>query len=221
MHTILFDIDGTLIQTKGAGFVAMRIALSELFGVVEIPDVPVHGRTDRGIVEDIFDHASLDYPQHYDSFSSLYWSYLPEALRKTPGTVLPGVVDLLAELNQTEGFSLGILTGNAQRAAEIKLQHFGLESFFDFGGYGDDHACRNEVARLAWDSAQEFLGDRFDPANVWVVGDTVNDIRCARAIDSRVAAVETGGSSRAELIAAQPDAQFSQLDRDAFMNLFK
>ncbi len=86
-----------------------------------------------------------------------------------------------------------------------KLKHFGLAHFFKFGGYGDKHADRDDVARQAKRSAQATLGERFDAAKMWVVGDTVHDVRCARAIDSRVIAVETGGVDRDELASAQPD----------------
>ncbi len=221
MHTLLFDIDGTLIRTKGAGFNAMRIALSQMFGIREIPDIEVHGRTDRGIVAEIFEHISLDFEEHVDEFSSLYWRNLPSTLEQTEGWVLPGVIELLTRLSSVPGFALGILTGNALRAAEIKLQHFELDNFFHFGGYGDDHACRNEVARLALDSARDFLGDEFEAQKLWVIGDTVNDIRCARSIGSKVIAVETGGADSQELRTADPDAQFTDLgDGDSFVRLF-
>jgi phosphoglycolate phosphatase len=190
MHTLLFDIDGTLIRTQGAGFSAMAIALDEMFGISEVPSVSVHGRTDRGIIEDIFHQVEIDL-EHVDEFSQRYWNHLPRSLEQNDGWVLPGVLELLARLSDLPDVALGILTGNAERAAKIKLEHFELSQFFYFGGYGDHHACRNEVARVASQSAKQYLGERFNERKVWVVGDTVNDIRCARSIQSKVVAVET------------------------------
>ncbi len=205
MHTLLFDIDGTLIRSGGAGFDAMRIAMSQMFEINEIPEVEVHGRTDRGIVGEIFEKASLDYDQHGVEFSQRYWQHLPQTLAASDGEVLPGVVELLADLRTIPTFALGLLTGNAKRAAEIKLTHFGLDSFFDFGGFGDDFACRNEVAQSVLEAARSHLGHRFDPHNVWVIGDTIHDIRCARSIGSKVITVETGGATPEQLKTAEPD----------------
>ncbi len=222
MNTILFDIDGTLIRTGGAGFRAMKIAMSQLFGIEDIPSVEVQGRTDRGILDDLFRNVDLDFAEHGEQFNQVYWEHLPNSLHESNGRVLPGVVELLTQLASLPGFALGILTGNARRAAEIKLEHFQLSPFFDFGGHGDHHACRNEVAELAQSAASTHLGRRFDPRKVWVVGDTVNDIACARAIKARVIAVETGGAAPDDLRAAKPDAQFESLANcQAFLDLFE
>ena len=222
MHTLLFDIDGTLIKSGGAGFRAMRIAMSQLFGIDEIPSLEVHGRTDRGILRDLFEHANLDFDEHGEEFNRVYWQHLPSSLHQTEGWILPGVMELLTRLASTPGFALGILTGNARRAADIKLDHFELSPFFAFGGHGDRHACRNDVAAVARAAAAEHLGSQFDPEKIWVIGDTVNDIKCARAIESRVIAVETGGTAPADLRAAEPDAQLATLaDCETFLNLFE
>jgi phosphoglycolate phosphatase-like HAD superfamily hydrolase len=163
----------------------------------------------------------LDYEKHGEGFSQRYWNNLPQALTGSPGAVLPGVSALLTQLKSDSRFSLGILTGNAKRAAEIKLQHFDLDSFFDFGGYGDHNECRNEVAQLALNSATEFLQGKLDQNKLWVLGDTVNDIKCARSISSRVVAVETGGACNETLREAAPDAQFESLaDSRTFLSLF-
>lgn len=218
--TLLFDIDGTLIRCGGAGLTTMQSVLKQQFSIATPPTVSVHGRTDRGIVEELLGLVGLAAEQHADSFNREYWSLLPTALNQAGGFVLPGVVELLRELNQRPEFALGILTGNALTAASIKLEHFQLDSFFHFGGYGDDHACRNEVARTARQSAQQFLGAQFDPGQVWVIGDTLHDIRCARAIQAKVIAVETGGGEVEELALAGPDAQFSDLASADFFGLF-
>ncbi len=221
MHTLLFDIDGTLISTGGAGFKAIRLAMNTLFGIAEIPTVDVSGRTDCAILRDLFDLLQLEFDQHIGPFSELYWKHLPNSLAQTEGRLLPGVRELLSHLDAHPDISVGILTGNSRRAADIKLRHFDLQAYFRFGGFGDHHACRNGVAQLAWESAREFLGQRFDPEKVWVIGDTIHDIRCARSIGAYAVAVETGGSPLGELQAACPDAQFESLLDGSFLTLFE
>jgi len=119
----------------------------------------------------------------------------------------------LVKLESIPEIELGILTGNAERAAEVKLKHFGLEKYFRFGGYGDHHADRNDVARLAMESAQKVLGEEFEAEQLWVVGDTVNDVNCARSINAKVIAVETGGGDPDVLRASNPDCQLVSLAR--------
>ena len=218
MWTLLFDIDGTLIRTGGAGMSAIGTTMFRMFGIEEVPDVPVHGRTDYGIIEDLFRPFSIDVDEHIHEFKEMYWELLPASLEDRGGTILPGVCELLSDLQAREGVALGIVTGNTARSAAIKLEHFGLSSFFDFGGYGDDHADRNEVARLAKEAAEEHLDDQFNPDKIWVIGDTANDIRCARSIGSRVVALETGGSEPEELRQANPDLMLTSLaDQNVFI----
>jgi phosphoglycolate phosphatase len=217
--TILFDIDGTLVKSGGAGMIAIAQAMRDLFGLTRVPQVDVHGRTDNGILGDIFEHESLSYDQHREEFNKRYWSALPDTLAQCAGTILPGVENLLRQLSRQENVALGLLTGNSNRAAEIKLRHFGLHNFFDFGGYGDFHSNRNDVAALARQSAERSLGRDFDETNLWVVGDTVDDIVCARWIDARVVAVETGGGEAEKLNSANPDCQLASLaDAEAFLH---
>lgn len=211
MITILFDIDGTLIRTGGAGMVAISQTMNEMFQLQSIAKVPVHGRTDEGILTDLFAAHELSFSEHREAFSRRYWELLPAALASGPGELLPGVMDLLAQLEANSGIELGILTGNAERPAEVKLEHFGLRKFFRFGGYGDQHTSRNDVATLAKEAAQKAVGDAFDPSQLWVVGDTINDVVCARWIDAKVIAVETGGSDPNELRASNPDCQLATL----------
>ncbi|MFK7766666.1 MAG: HAD family hydrolase [Mariniblastus sp.] len=219
MVTILFDIDGTLIRSGGAGMNAINEVMKNLFDVDSVAKIKVHGRTDNGILSDVFAAHSLDYDAHRDDFNAGYWGLLPQRLKECDGEILPGAVSLLEHLHGREKVALGILTGNSKRAAQIKLEHFGLDGYFEFGGYGDHHSERNDVAGLARAAAEEFLGQRFVGDQLWVVGDTVNDITCARSIQSRVVAVETGGSDPDVLRAASPDLQLKNLDEiEAFVS---
>lgn len=211
MWTILFDIDGTLIRTNGAGMGAMGQAMVEHFGKDDIPEVRVHGCTDRGIVSELFRKLDICPDTDHSGFMQTYFELLKTSLKKTGGEILPGVLDVLDQLNRHPNVALGLLTGNAERAAEIKLDHFGLREYFLFGGYGDDYSDRNDVASSAVIVAKDSLKGKFDGSKVWVIGDTVNDIRCARSVDAKVLAVETGGDTRKVLSEALPDLLMSDL----------
>ena len=222
MITLLFDIDGTLLRAGNAGMQAVHQSLVEMFGEVQESGLVVHGRTDHGIMTDVFAGIGRDYQQHRNDFDQLYWSKLPEVMAKSGGELLPGVLQLLEKVSAESDMTMGILTGNARAAAGIKLQHFGIEQYFAFGGYGDHHSDRNQVASLAVENARLSLGNSFDPAKVWVIGDTVNDIVCARSIGAKVVAVETGGGTRGELLEAEPDIVFKDLaNHDEFLTVVR
>ncbi|MDB2686565.1 HAD hydrolase-like protein [Mariniblastus sp.] len=218
MISLLFDIDGTLLRAGNAGMKAVHESLVEMFGEVEEAKMLVHGRTDHGIMTDVFAGIGQDYQKHRNEFDQLYWSKLPEVMATSGGELLPGVLQLLEALSAEPDMALGILTGNARAAADIKLKFFGIEQYFSFGGYGDHDSDRNQVAALAVAEARSSLKDSFDSDQVWVIGDTVNDIRCGRSVGAKVIAVETGGGTRKELLEAEPDIVFKDLaNKDAFL----
>lgn len=214
MQVCLFDIDGTLINTGRAGRAAFYATLEHEF---QLPaphhDVPFSGRTDRSIVGDLFRHHDIENtPENTSRFFAAYWKQLPLMLNGREGVVLPGVEALLVQLAARQDVAIGLLTGNTRVGAGMKLGHFGLMQFFGFGGYGDQHLDRNHVAAEALVAAGEFLGQSVEPTNVWVIGDTPLDIRCARAIGANAVAVATGGHSLEELAQAKPDLLLADLD---------
>ena len=199
--TFLLDIDGTLLRTHGAGLNAIREIMEERFGVKQLPDIQVHGRTDHGIWHEIFESLNIEPPSSLENLISDYCQRLDRQMKDKPGTLLPGVKSLMQSLINNPDIAVGILTGNAKRAAEIKLQRFGLQDFVEpFGGFGDSFSDRNDVARAARISAESHLGPKFSPSRCVVVGDTTNDVRCARAIGARVIAVCTGGQDRGHVV---------------------
>jgi phosphoglycolate phosphatase-like HAD superfamily hydrolase len=213
----LFDIDGTLLSTGGAGRTAMAAAFADLFGGCDrVDDVPFSGRTDRVIARDLFAaHGVQDNPTNWTAFRSAYLERLPKALADSDGMVLPGVNPLLDRLEAFPNVALGLLTGNLHDGARLKLSHYGLYERFSFGGFGDVHVERNDVAREAFRVACDRLEHEVDPNEVWVIGDTPLDIACARAIGARVAAVATGFFTVEELAAFKPDLLLSDLGEAA------
>ena len=213
MPIILFDIDGTLIRTGGAGKLAMESALATAFGVTEIRDeVSYSGRTDTAITRDLLRVHGIDpTPQNQQALRDAYLARLPAGLTAKGGNVCPGVVELLAALMGKPNTVLGLLTGNVRAGAQIKLGHFGLWGFFTCGGFGDSHFDRDDVARAAMDSARAHLGRDISPTDVWVIGDTPLDVSCARAIGANSVAVATGWHLAAELAACAPDLFFDDL----------
>ena len=211
MHIILFDIDGTLISSGGAGKSAIEAALTETFDIT--PDsagVPMAGRTDRSIVRDLFVQNGLENTEvNWTRVLESYLRVLPNYLQQCEGQVLPGVVALLDVLRTRENCHLGLLTGNIEAGARLKLKYYGLLEFFSFGGFGDHCYDRNDVAREAWDASQNLVGENaVDQKRVWVIGDTPADIHCGRSIGANVLAVATGWHSPEILEMEKPDLLF-------------
>ena len=213
MPIILFDIDGTLIRSGGAGKDAMEGALRTAFGLTEIKDeVPYSGRTDIAIARDLLRVHGLEQTlANRTKLQEAYLANLPLSLGAGSGLVLPGVNDLLAALRDREDVVLGLLTGNIRVGARVKLGHFGLWDYFTCGGFGDEHFDRDDVARMALREVQTHVGREVDPAEVWVIGDTPLDVQCARAIGAKVVAVATGWHPVEELAACRPDRVFADL----------
>jgi phosphoglycolate phosphatase-like HAD superfamily hydrolase len=124
---------------------------------------------------------------------------------------LPGILELMQHLSKRADIVLGLLTGNFRCGAQLKLRHYGLESFFEWewGGFGDDALDRDDVARAVAAELDQQFPESIDYDRVWVIGDTPADIRCGRAIGARVVAVATGSFDAEALAAAQPDHLFS------------
>ena len=208
MRVLLFDIDGTLIRSGGAGKFSMENALKTTFGLQEIKDrVSYSGRTDGAIIHDLLLlHDLPATPKNAELLSSAYLSQLQKALTIHPGEVLPGIVETLSRKH--DGIAIGLLTGNVEAGAAIKLKHFGLSEYFAFGGFADELTERDDVAKRAFAEAERHLKMKLDPQNVWVIGDTPADVKCARAIGAKAIAVQTGWHSPEELAASGPDHLF-------------
>jgi phosphoglycolate phosphatase len=211
----LFDIDGTLMLSGGAGMRALRRAFARRHGVADgTAGIHPDGKTDPLIVTEMFrvhlgrEPAGPEIPTLLAEYEGL----LEAELRAAPTAgVLPGVRPLLAEL-EARGEPMGLCTGNSETGARIKLEHVELWRFFPFGGFGSDDIDRPRIVRVALQRARAACGRDFAPDEVLVVGDTPRDIAAARAVGVRVAAVATGPHSRTALQAHQPDLLFATLE---------
>jgi phosphoglycolate phosphatase len=211
---LLWDIDGTLISTSAAGYRAIELATAERFQDGDLEGVEIAGRTDSGIARQIL--AKYGEPlteENVTTFLDLYLELLVQELPRSKGEVMPGVLPLLQKLEQQPEISLGLLTGNLKRGAQLKLEHYQLWHFFAFGAFADDHHDRNQLGAFALTRAHEGTGAKFVPAEVDVIGDTGHDIACGKAFGARTIAIATGSWSRERLAECAPDFLFDDLSQ--------
>jgi phosphoglycolate phosphatase len=200
LSLILFDVDGTLLLSGGAGVRSMTRAFEALYGVADaFAGIDVGGRTDTFLLARALQRAGLpDTTAQHRRFREAYLAVLNDEIHR-PGVgrhgLLPGVEPLLHLLKQDRAFHLALLTGNYEPAAYIKLKHFGLARFFGWGAFGDDSEDRGELARLALRRAGERSVPVMARDRAIVVGDTPHDVACAQAIGARSLAVATGSHS--------------------------
>jgi phosphoglycolate phosphatase-like HAD superfamily hydrolase len=204
---VLWDIDGTLLSSHGAGTRAMDAAFEECFGVRGAFDgVSMAGATDAWIFRQAHEKHALPQPLGVAlfRFASAYHRLLPGILARGRVTLKPGFPDVLETLSRWTGLAQGLLTGNFEDGARAKLGAAGIDRFFSTGAYGSDHEDRNELLSHALRRFRE-RGDRFRPDQTVVVGDTPKDIACARAGGAKAVAVATGGHRLEDLESHGPD----------------
>jgi len=226
---IFFDIDGTLLDTGGAGWAALQSAFAETFSVPvdQIPEVSLAGAVDSGLFLELhreliegLENATVS-EVAVDQIYPRYVEILERNLRSNQFNprLLTGAEALVKTCASLDGVTNALITGNILEGARAKLDRFGLWEQFQFGGFGCDAPIRDAVAIAAVKRAQE-RGERGDPSTWWVLGDTPKDIACARAAGLRVAAVSTGGASTDELADANPDVLLTDLsDCEQVLNI--
>jgi phosphoglycolate phosphatase len=191
---ILFDIDHTLIYSGGAGIVALNSTLEELAGIADgFQGINCAGKTDMQILREAMGkHGLRSSDGEMRRFFDRYLVHLGLAMEKIPGHVKPGVPDLLRELRKDKGVSLGLLTGNIEEGARIKLERFGLNGFFAVGAYGSDSEDRNLLLPIATQRLADDHGIKVDYTDCVVIGDTPLDVECAKVHGALSLAVATG-----------------------------
>lgn len=222
---ILFDIDGTLLLSGRAGLRAMTRAFDQAFGITDaFRGEHFGGRTDSYLVSKALQAAGLpDTPEQHHRFREIYIPLLAEEIQH-PGTghkgLMPGARELLVALDDHDDLHLALLTGNYREAAEIKLQHFELWDFFEWGAFSDDAADRNALVPIARSRAEIYDIPVEAIERVVVIGDTPHDIECARVAGARSIAVATGGFTMDQLREAGADDVLPDLsDTEAVLAL--
>jgi phosphoglycolate phosphatase-like HAD superfamily hydrolase len=218
-RVVLFDIDGTLVNCHGTGTRSLESGFRKAFpefSDVPFPALELGGATDFGVARFILSHYGLEHhPVHRDNFLRAYENDLDRLLGEGTDpprvSVLPGVRELLAKFESLSNCATGLLTGNSQIGAAIKLRHAGLSGGLDWGAFGDDHEDRNALGHIAIERAAARLGSAIHPEQVIIIGDTIRDIACARACGAKVIAVATGHSTWEQLAEAGPDLLVADL----------
>jgi phosphoglycolate phosphatase len=220
MHICFLDIDGTLLLTGGAGQAAFAETLAAEFGIAKLDgNVGFSGRSDKAIAMDLFrSHGLEPSEENWQRFCKGYLGRLEKALIACKGHVLPGVPALLDALAARGDVAIGLLTGNLREGARRKLSHYELWHWFQFGGFGDEHMERCDIAAAALVDAERHLNGRAAATangavdrQIIVIGDTPHDIRCGRSINARCVGVPTGNVSAEELRRSEPDVLVESL----------
>jgi phosphoglycolate phosphatase-like HAD superfamily hydrolase len=214
---VLFDIAGTILLTAGAGRRAITAALAEVVGASDaFARIRFDGKTDPQIVTELLASAGdpgPHSPERVRSFCDRYVTLLARELAVPVGvTLMPGFPQILDHLESQDGIVLGLLTGNLERGAMLKLRAAGLDpTRFKVAAYGSDSAERPYLPAIAARRAEPFFGRPVAGGEIVIIGDTPADIACGTSIGARAVAVATGSYSVAELAACRPHAVFADL----------
>jgi len=216
---VLFDIDGTLLSAGGVSARALEAALVETFGTAgPSSGYDYSGKTDPQIVRELMREAGFDdraIEERRPLALERYRGRLAEWLGAEDVRQKPGVLELLAALEHEPGVELGLLTGNLEPCARLKLEPIGANRFFAFGAFGSDDEDRYRLVPVALARAREATGIAFEGREAVIVGDSVHDVLCGRGVGVRAVAVATGKTAAAALAGAGPDALVSDFSDTA------
>ena len=226
---ILFDIDGTLIRHVGDGtnkwMMRIRTATTEVYGVDpgEFESTPYHGKIDRQIAWMIVEPLGISrscFMEKYSAFADRFFSQLlNDPIDQSLYQQISDAKRLVDMLQLNKDICLGVLTGNMERVGRWKLTHAGYDGLLPFALWSDGFDDRFQLAKAVYEKANAFFHESFGPDNTIVIGDTVNDIACARHIGACVIAVTTGSHSKEELVAAKPDLLVDSLMDERVLSL--
>lgn len=224
MKFVLFDIDGTIMDSGGAGVKALGLAFEELFAVKDVfRSISMAGKTDLQILREGCELHAIDCSNGViPGFYRTYVRYLRENMKNSRGHLKPGVREALSALHARKDCVLGLLTGNIEEGARIKLDYFGLNSYFDVGAFGNDDEDRNRLLPIAVDKLFKKNSLEVGFRDCVVVGDTPRDVSCSKPYGAFSVAVATGPYSVEALSTSGADIVLRDLsDTEAFLSVIK
>jgi phosphoglycolate phosphatase len=213
---VLFDIDGTLLWPDGAGSLAMKRALTKVYGTTgTLAQIHMAGMTDRTIIHQALTGGGLspeEIQARWETFATTLAQHMTVTVIERGVRPCPGVPTLLDALAARDDVLLGLVTGNLEHTSPVKLRAAGIDpGLFRCGGYGSDDGDRNKLPAIAARRAEALTGRRFTGRDIVVVGDTPADVVCGRSVGARTVAVATGIPPLEALQAARPDALLPDL----------
>jgi phosphoglycolate phosphatase-like HAD superfamily hydrolase len=216
MKLLLFDIDGTLLISQGLGRSAKALAMKEVFGTdAGVMTHPFGGKTDWQILNELLHPLGWTTDtigEHMPRYQQVFAGHMQALSQHHVATALPGALELVCEMVARDDVLVGVVTGNTSETAPVKLRLGGFDpAWFKVGAYGNESHNRNDLPKLALQRAIAYTGQSISPRDVWVIGDTVADVECARALGANVVVVLTGFEDKALLLASQPDVVLEDL----------
>jgi phosphoglycolate phosphatase len=206
MRLILFDIDGTLLDSGGAGVRALDLALKELFSVENgFQGISMAGKTDPLIMREGLVKHRLPVDGNLEKVTAAYLRHLQQEIQNDRKNIKPGIYETLDTLRGMTNFSIGLLTGNIEKGARIKLEPFQLNAYFPSGAFGSDNEDRNMLLPVAVTRYQELFSYTIRIEECIIVGDTPRDVECAQIYGATCFAVATGPYSTDDLMDAGAD----------------
>ena len=206
MRLILFDIDGTLVDTGGAGSRSLNLAFYKLFSIENaFHGISMAGKTDSQIIREGLTKHDISIDGSYEDIIEAYLWHLQREMNNDKKKIKPGIYDVLNTLRTKDNFALGLLTGNLEKGARIKLHPFKLNEYFSTGAFGSDDIHRNNLLPIAVKRYEELLQHTISIEESIIVGDTPRDIECAHIYGATCIAVATGPYSYEELVNAGAD----------------
>jgi phosphoglycolate phosphatase-like HAD superfamily hydrolase len=206
MRLILFDIDGTLIDSGGAGVRALDLAMKELFALENaFQGISMAGKTDTQIIREGLVKHALSTDGTIDAVINAYLRYLAQEIKNNRKHVKPGIYEILVELQTLSNVGMGLLTGNLEKGARIKLEPFGLNEYFPSGAFGSDDENRNNLLPFAVKRFENIFQKKIEIRECIIVGDTPRDVECAHIYGAICIGVATGPYSYDVLVEAGAD----------------
>jgi phosphoglycolate phosphatase len=216
MRLALFDIDGTLLLSQGLGRAAKARAMRDIFGTeANVQTHPFGGKTDWQILNELLHPLGWTTEAigaRMAAYEQCFAGYMRAMAADFPAVPLPGARELVQALNARADVLVGVVTGNTRETAPVKLKAGGFEpSWFRVGAFGSESHDRSDLSALAVQRAEALIGASIEPSDVFVIGDTVADVACARAVGAVSVVVLTGFEERELLLASQPDYVLNDL----------